>query len=309
MTLALAEVEEWHASRASLLHRGRDTLVTQIRRFIEDWSGEYEFRVEREISQRVKSPARLHEKCLTLGLADLGLLLFEPYPVSDLVGARVIVRSLSDVEAFVQAFRDNGPMRVIALDDKNANPSPTGYRAVHIDSDVRELAKGMAATVPVEIQVKTLVQDAWGYFTHDEAYSRTGLNRDPRFSLVRSLQQVLADQLHIVDLMQRQLEQLSADAAFAIIQEPITAEVSLAGVLLVVKEGFDVVLRLDEAQRLLEEALAADIATIEGLRAALDPSSEEAEDVADEWRRRTGRPPRPFETAHALLARLRGGAS
>jgi ppGpp synthetase/RelA/SpoT-type nucleotidyltranferase len=93
----------------------------------------------------------------------------------------------------------------------NADPRPSGYRAVHIDGSVTVRVADRDVTVPFELQVKTLAQHVFGQHTHEEAYVPNEANGDPRYELVRVLQSALAEQLNAADLLLARLEDV-ADA-------------------------------------------------------------------------------------------------
>lgn len=49
-----------------------------------------------------------------------------------------------------------------------SEPKVRGYRAVHLAYSVR--VPGVQRPVPVEVQIKTMLQDAWGELTHEDLY-------------------------------------------------------------------------------------------------------------------------------------------
>jgi ppGpp synthetase/RelA/SpoT-type nucleotidyltranferase len=102
------------------------------------------------------------------------------FPLPDLLGVRVLVRSLNDVAAVKRALEDLradgrelyplGNAEDFDVEDMNGNPRRTGYRALHVDGSVSVRVAERDVTVPFELQVKTLAQHVFGQHTHDEAY-------------------------------------------------------------------------------------------------------------------------------------------
>jgi ppGpp synthetase/RelA/SpoT-type nucleotidyltranferase len=293
--------DQWYAEHLPFFQRAEESLATYLDRFVEDWAEAYDFRMESAIEHRIKTPGRLAEKCRNRNIGDMACLLEPPFQVHDIIGARVVLRSPSDVEAFKASVTENAPFEVLRIDDKNETPSLTGYRAVHLDLALSETIRTVKKVVPGELQVKTLLQAAWGDFTHEEAYSRTGLNNDPRFAIVRNLQRALADSLNSADLLQSHIEKLSADTAFEILHEPIGHNLTLASVLHVVHAKLGHILALADAQRILDRACGIGIKSVPTFREAIDGNAPVAVDVAEKLRSATGRRPRPAELVLAIL--------
>jgi ppGpp synthetase/RelA/SpoT-type nucleotidyltranferase len=303
--------DKWYAEQLPFFRRAEETLTNYLERFVDDWEDEYDFRVESAIAHRIKSPERLAEKCTKRGISDMASLLERDFKVTDIIGARVVLRSTPDIEAFKEAFNtsvnQDACFEVLRVDDKNETPSLTGYRAVHLDLALSETIRTVEKVIPAELQVKTLLQAAWGDFTHDEAYSRTALNDDPRFAIVRNLQRALADSLNSADLLQSHIEKLSADTAWEILHEPIGKKLTLASVLHVVYENLGHIPRLEDAQRILDTARGIGIASVAAFKDAIDVDPSAVDDVVENFTRRFGRRPRPAERVIALLEARRIG--
>jgi ppGpp synthetase/RelA/SpoT-type nucleotidyltranferase len=218
------------------LDRNRDVFmqaIAEVERlvgfFIADWADVWGFSVEQIESARIKDDRRVFAKAQRKGLSDAGGLLRRcdekdgrrRFPVHDLLGVRVLVRSLNDVAAVQRALADlrarGGEVYPLGnrddfdLEDINGSPRPSGYRALHVDGSVTVRVAERDFTVPFEIQVKTLAQHVFGQHTHEEAYVPDEANRDQRYEVVRILQKALAEQLNAADLLLATLED-AADA-------------------------------------------------------------------------------------------------
>ena len=222
------DVKHFLDSNHEVFRRASAEIEQRVGFFIADWGSICGFSVERIENVRVKDARRVFAKAQRKGLSDADGLLRRcdeqegrrRFPVHDLLGVRVLVRSLNDVTALKRALEDllAAPVGLYPLgnpedfdvEDMNDDPRPSGYRALHIDGSVTIRVADRDVTVPFELQVKTLAQHVFGQHTHDEAYIPTEANGDPRYELVRVLQSALAEQLHAADLLLAELEDVAS---------------------------------------------------------------------------------------------------
>lgn len=100
--------------------------------------------------------------------------------IQDLIGARIICWFQDDCYAMLNLLQDSKRLTVLAdsIEDYNKSPKPSGYRAIHVLSDVsydQVVQKGnkhqiVAGKMTCEIQIRTMFQDAWGELTHQMHY-------------------------------------------------------------------------------------------------------------------------------------------
>lgn len=95
-----------------------------------------------------------------------------------------------------------------SIQDFIATPSPTGYRAIHLEVSV-DVPDGTATvSVPVELQIRSALQEAWGHFTHAEFYRGNNPN-----DLVRDLMRQFSELLYWSDKhAARMLEEMNPRA-------------------------------------------------------------------------------------------------
>src|SRR5579883_1207091 len=245
-----AEFATWYEGVAAHLSRAAADVLDNVHRFIEDWGPSDGFRCEREPIGRIKSAERTYSKCLERGITeDFDRLLADPYEVGDLVGVRFVVRSRADVELVLAALERQGTLNYLAIDDFRDSPRPSGYRAVHINGVVEVKVRDISRAIPFEVQIKTLAQDSWGYFTHDTAYVPTEANQHPRFAHVKELQRLLADLLHNVDVLEQQIEVQAEQIAGEVAAQGNANEVMFATVRRAMEEAYEIKLSVSEAQR------------------------------------------------------------
>ena len=152
--------------------------------------------------------------------------------VPDLVGLRVIVKTLRDVAIVARAVTaecsGNSPIQLVGVPtDYIAHPKASGYRSVHILLSVPVSKGPVTRRVGCEVQIRTMLQDAWGELTHENSY-KTGEHALP--DLYLAIAKHMADMLHQVDELAQTLA-VETDALLEALVETENAgsEHALAG--------------------------------------------------------------------------------
>lgn len=91
--------------------------------------------------------------------------------IDDVAGVRLVVavpRDLSVIDSFVESggLAHHG-VHCASRKDYYADPSSSGYRAIHFTLEVR---LSESASVPCELQLRTMFQDAWAKVSHQAVY-------------------------------------------------------------------------------------------------------------------------------------------
>jgi putative GTP pyrophosphokinase len=160
--------------------------------------------------------------------------------VPDLVGVRVICKTLRDIsimtDAIVAASKTDQRVRLMAEPtDYVTHPKSSGYRSVHVylgvalgphkptgrpssrhSGDGNDGSGGGPIEVVCEVQVRTMMQDAWGELTHENSY-KTPANALP--DLYLAIAKHMADMLYQVD----ELAQTLAIATDELLAEMVAA--------------------------------------------------------------------------------------
>jgi ppGpp synthetase/RelA/SpoT-type nucleotidyltranferase len=204
--LAEADIRRFLDRNQTLLERALAEVERLVGSVLTNSADLGELSVEHIEHARIKDARRVFAKARRKGLSDADDLLRRcdendgrrRFPVHDLLGVRVLVRSLNEVAAirrvleYLQASRgERYPLcnpEDLDFEDINDAPRPSGYRALHTDGSVTVRVAERDITVPFEIQVKTLAQHVFGQHTHAEAYVPYEANWDPRYAVVRTLQ-------------------------------------------------------------------------------------------------------------------------
>ena len=75
---------------------------------------------------------------------------------------------------------------LIKIKDYCKNPKPSGYRSLHVVIAVPVFLVNSKATVPVEIQFRSIAMDTWASLEHELKYKNKGvLNEDIQLQLTQ----------------------------------------------------------------------------------------------------------------------------
>lgn len=292
-TITLEAVGSWRDNQLGLLTAVGMRLRSEFTVLLTGAAESYGFHDEGVQNVRIKEAGRIEEKLNRPPAAEcLDDILHFPSAVPDLVGARVLMRTIDDVDAVCEAIERNAVGDVDPV--KEIKETGTGYRAVHFDGAMTMNTYPGDVTVPFEVQVQTIAQHAFDRHTHDSAYVRRALNSDERFEIVRGMHRTLAQHLHVADLLMCEIDHLMEQVLTEIEVHPVGDEVSFETVFSVVRGTFsEQKIGPGAAQRLAEDAQIRGVTTLDQLRALVKDAEEHQVELADRLRVRLGREPGP----------------
>lgn len=150
--------------------------------------------VDTRVSGRIKAIPRIIEKVDRYERHSINTLEELEELITDIVGVRVTVDYLTQAQQIKDWILSHNMWAISKVDDSLRE---TGYRAIHIDLKVDTTH---FPGVGCEVQVRTLLQDAWAIWSHPiyEKYRRN-VARIPREK--RELMRQLSEMLHAVDEM------------------------------------------------------------------------------------------------------------
>lgn len=173
-------------------------------------------------SSRIKSKARIAEKIQRrVRNREIGMprcIEDVQNSIFDIVGLRIICKTLRDVDLAAKAVTAAyGPKLEQVGDPKDyiRNPKASGYRSLHYLLKITIDEPSGPVQVPCEVQIRTMMQDAWGELTHENSY-KSGDAALPGLFLDLSR--------HMADLMD-QVDQLALTLAEA--SESILAQMAV----------------------------------------------------------------------------------
>lgn len=122
----------------------------------------------RQMTFRLKTPHSISDKLrkkrlpVTCDAADAAL--------HDIAGLRVVLTSEESVYRFAALLTASPLAETVASRDYIAHPKKSGYRSLHLLMMVPIIHQGQHRMIPVEIQLRTSVMDAWAVIEHDIFY-------------------------------------------------------------------------------------------------------------------------------------------
>lgn len=137
---------------------------------------------------------------------------------SDLIGGRVTCNNIADVYRFFNILKENidhyHPINTDPILTQNHIDKPLegGYRAIHVNFklDINKNLNGNYIYVPCEVQVRSLLQHAWGELTHQDIYKKQEIPADLR-ARAKDIAEMLAAVDKIADdIRSRAMQEVSS---------------------------------------------------------------------------------------------------
>lgn len=141
------------------------------------------------ISYRLKSPESVEKKLVKKGHEPT--LEQAKAQLTDLVGVRLVCRFVNDIYTVSDLLQTR--YQVLSVKDYIANPKPNGYRSCHM---ILSVPVETEERVAVEIQLRTISQDAWACLEHQMKYKKQVQNE----GFIRDELRRCADELAATDL-------------------------------------------------------------------------------------------------------------
>ena len=132
------------------------------------------------ISSRLKSAESVVEKVLRKGLPRT---MDSIRSVPDIAGVRVTCSFTSDTYGVFEALTGQPDVAVLSVKDYIARPKPNGYRSLHAIVQVPVFLSTGTVRVPVEVQLRTVAQDAWASLEHKIFYKFKGEVPDEPYTI------------------------------------------------------------------------------------------------------------------------------
>lgn len=133
------------------------------------------------ISSRLKSAESVVEKVLRKRLPRT---MDSIRSIPDIAGVRVACSFISDTYGVFEALTGQPDVAVLSVKDYITQPKPNGYRSLHAIVQVPVFLSSGTVRVPVEVQFRTVAQDAWASLEHKIFYKYKG---DVPDSVIRRL--------------------------------------------------------------------------------------------------------------------------
>ena len=127
------------------------------------------------ITSRIKS---LDSIAIKLNNDGLDFNLSNINSINDIVGARIVCVDLDDVARTIEMIRTMPNIRIINEKDYINHPKESGYRSYHIIVEIDVPVCNAMIPVKAEIQVRTLLMDAWSSLEHEIIYKNKNCSEE-----------------------------------------------------------------------------------------------------------------------------------
>ncbi|MBR2903630.1 MAG: GTP pyrophosphokinase family protein [Clostridia bacterium] len=120
--------------------------------------------------------------------------------LTDIAGVRVVCTYIEDVYKIARVFLAQDGVRLVAEKDYIKRPKPNGYRSLHLIVEVDVSLSTTKASVPVEIQLRTIAMNMWASLEHEVSYKLEG---DLRSSYREEMKECADEMYSIEEKMQK----------------------------------------------------------------------------------------------------------
>lgn len=146
------------------------------------------------IHSRIKTYESLADKCVRRGI-DINDVERVKREIRDIAGIRVICLYRDDIDRIEEMIGKMPGLWIKETKDYVTNPKENGYQSKHliVYVEVSSLTEGQLK-VPVEIQIRTLMMQAWSQVEHRSKYKAKNPNPETPAKLLK-----VAELLHEVD--------------------------------------------------------------------------------------------------------------
>ena len=171
-------------------------LETRLRIISDDFDKKHSYMPIHHVHSRLKTFESIMEKAGRYEIEDpINNLDVVRREILDIAGIRVICNYEEDLHTMSNLLLAQEDIDMIKVKDYCDKPKDSGYRSLHVVVAVPVYLVGMMKKVPVEIQFRSIVMDAWASLEHELRYKNKGaLTQD----IVDSLKEC-AESLHYID--------------------------------------------------------------------------------------------------------------
>ena len=128
--------------------------------------------------------------------------------IKDVIAARIVCLDLEDVRKFVEMLTMYPGINIIESKDYITCPKESGYRSHHLIVEIPVELSGGTINVKAEIQVRTLLMDAWAALEHETIYKNKNCSDQSR-RMLRDYSYILSSMDHnMVDIKKREVSNL-----------------------------------------------------------------------------------------------------
>ena len=171
-------------------------LTTRLDILSDDFDKKHSYMPIHHVQSRLKTFESIIEKATRYGIEDpLNNLDTVKREILDIAGIRVVCNYEEDLSTMSGLLLSQEDIEMIRVKDYCDIPKESGYRSMHVVVAVPVYLVNKRKMVPVEIQFRSVMMDAWASLEHELRYKNKG-NLAPE--IVDTLKEC-AESLHEVD--------------------------------------------------------------------------------------------------------------
>lgn len=148
---------------------------TKLDVLADDFRLKHEYVPIHHMQSRLKTFSSMIEKAERYGIEDpLNNLDEVRREVFDIAGIRVVCNYEEDLYTMSELLLQQSDVRLIRIKDYCKQPKESGYRSLHLVIAIPVFLVNSKATVPVEIQFRSIAMDTWASLEHELKYKNSG---------------------------------------------------------------------------------------------------------------------------------------
>ena len=150
-------------------------LETKLEILSDDFDKKHSYMPIHHIQSRLKTFDSILDKAVRYGIEDpINNLDVVTREVLDIAGIRVVCNYEADMHTMSGLLLDQEDIELIRVKDYCSNPKASGYRSLHFVVSIPVYLVNTKKMVPVEIQFRSIVMDAWASLEHELRYKNKG---------------------------------------------------------------------------------------------------------------------------------------
>ena len=186
---AIDDISLWYSSALK-------EVEVKLQILSDDFDKKHSYMPIHHVQSRLKSFDSLMEKAYRYGIEDpINNLDVVRREILDIAGVRVVCNYEEDLHTMSNLLLAQEDIGMIRAKDYVGNPKESGYRSLHVVVAMPVYLVNKKKIVPVEIQFRSIMMDAWASLEHELRYKNSG---DLTQEIVDTLKDC-AEQLHDVD--------------------------------------------------------------------------------------------------------------
>lgn len=190
------ELQERIDNISLLYNSAIKVLETRLKILSDDFDKTHSYMPIHHVQSRLKTFESIMEKAGRYGIEDpINNLDTVRREILDIAGIRVICNYEEDLHTMSNLLLAQEDIEMIKVKDHCDKPKESGYRSLHVVVAIPVYLVNTRKMVPVEIQFRSIVMDAWASLEHELRYKNKGELKE---EIVSSLKEC-AESLHYID--------------------------------------------------------------------------------------------------------------